>query len=95
LRAVALLLHVSALIFTHLGLLLVQDSNPLCPCGWGFMNNYTGLGSGVFSCLYMGSRGLIVLPSASYSQGVGFYTLFHLSQGGLAIKAVIVVKLQP
>jgi hypothetical protein len=33
----ALLLHVFVLRLTHLGLFLVWGSNPLCPCGWGFM----------------------------------------------------------
>jgi hypothetical protein len=43
-RAVALLLHVSALRFTHLRF-LVCDSNPLCSFSWGFVEDYGGLGA--------------------------------------------------
>jgi hypothetical protein len=39
-------------------------------------------------------RGSIVFPSAAYSRGAGFYPLFHLGQGSLAIKTATVVKLQ-
>jgi hypothetical protein len=40
-------------------------------------------------------RGLIVFSSAFYSQGAGFYPVFHLGQEGLAIKVATGVKLQP
>jgi hypothetical protein len=42
-----------------------------------------------------GSSGSILIPSASYSQDVEFYPLFHTGQGVLATKAVIVIELQP
>jgi hypothetical protein len=45
------------------------------------------------SFLKMGSSGSISILSASYSQDVEFYPLFHIGKEGLAIKAVSGIEL--
>jgi hypothetical protein len=42
----------------------------------------------------MGGSGSILISSASYSQDVEFYLLFHIEKEGLATKAASVIELQ-
>jgi hypothetical protein len=81
-----LLLHVSALRLVHLGSFL-----------WEVPVIYVPLVGVELSCAFLSLHGggsSIVNPSASCSQDVGFYPLFHTGYVGLAAKALTVVKLQ-